>query len=79
MLTFLRRFHVPQTGGCSSGGDMFISKRRFGVAMIVVGVLFLLPRLIGGDEYGVSPMIGIMFCVFGAARFRSGRQLPEGK
>ncbi len=47
-------------------------KKFSGLALVVAGVLFLLPRIISGGDVGPSPAIGIMFIIFGAA-YRRGK------
>ena len=50
--------------------------RKFsGLALVVAGVLFLLPRMVGGGDVGPSPAIGIMLIILGAvySRWNSDR------
>lgn len=53
--------------------------RKFsGLALVVAGILFLLPRMIGGGDVGPSPAIGIMFIIFGAVYIRGKSESSNG-
>ncbi len=54
--------------------------RKFsGLALLVAGVLLLLPRMVGGGDVGPSPAIGLMFIIFGAAYLRGKPDNSDGK
>jgi len=53
--------------------------RKFsGLALVVAGVLFLLPRMVGGGDVGPSPAIGIMLIIFGAVYMRGKSDKSSG-
>ena len=51
-------------------------RKYAGVALIVLGVLLLLPRLLSDGTGGISPIFGLMLIVFGSGLRRSKPRPP---